>query len=117
MTLELLFARAAQGRVFLLLTAGGAALGLLLQLAGLLHRWNRFAGMAADALWAFSAGALVLLTALYTGTGLRMYGLLGLLIGLALYRAGVYPLVRGLAGLVQKMFSPQAGKRPTDAES
>lgn len=104
MTLEVLFARAAQGQAFLLLAAGGAALGGLLQLAGLLHRVWRPAGMAADVLCALGAALLLLWAAFVTGSGLRAYAVLGLLVGLALYRAGVQPMVRGAARMAQKLF-------------
>lgn len=104
MTLEVLFARAAQGQAFLLLAAGGAALGGMLQLAGLLHRLWRPAGMAADVLCALAAGCMLLGAAFVTGSGLRAYALLGLLVGLALYGAGVRPVVCGTARLVQKLF-------------
>lgn len=104
MTLEVLFARAAQGQVFLMLAAGGAALGALLQLAGLLHRRWRAAGMAADGLCVLAGTALVLLAVFRAGSGLRAYGLLGLLTGIALYRAGVQGLLEVLCRLVQKLF-------------
>lgn len=104
MTLEVLFARAAQGRAFLLLAAGGALLGGLLQAAGLLHRAWRVAGLAADALCVLTAAGLVLWAAFVTGSGLRAYALLGLLVGLTLYRAGVQPLAAGAVRLVQKLF-------------
>lgn len=117
MTLEVLFARAAQGQAFLLLLAGGVALGLLLQLAGFAHRWNRAAGMAADVLCAAALMALVLLTALATGTGLRLYGLLGLCIGLLLYAAGIGPVVEKMMGFLRKSFHRKAGMAGIHAES
>ena len=107
MTLEALFARAAQGQAFLLLAGGGVALGALLQLAGALHRVWRMAGLAADVLWVLGAAALVLYTVFQAGTGLRLYALLGLLTGLALYRAGVQPLVSAAARRMQKLFPPR----------
>lgn len=103
-TLELLFARAAQGEAFLLLTAGGAAAGMLLQLAGAMHRVSRAAGMAADVVCALACAALLMLGVYRTGDGLRGYALLGLLTGLALYRAGVQPLTEGAARRLQKLF-------------
>lgn len=107
MTLELLFARAAQGHTFLLLAAGGAALGLLLQLSGALQRVCRPLGMALDALCALGAGGLVWWTALETGSGLRGYAALGLLTGLTLYASGIGPLVTGMGRRLQKLFRPR----------
>lgn len=101
-TLELLFARAAQGQTFLLMAAGGAALGVLLQAANLLHRRSRAAGAAADVLFALLAAALLMLS-VRMGGGLRGYALLGVLLGLALYRAGAEPLVTGLMQVAKKL--------------
>lgn len=101
-TLEVLFARAAQGRTFLLTAAGGAALALVLHAAGLLHRRSRIAGTAADVLFALLALGLLLLS-VQTGGGLRGYALLGLLLGLTLYRAGVQPLAEALLRAVKKL--------------
>lgn len=103
-TLELLFARAAQGETFLLLAAGGAAAGLLLQLAGLLHRLSRAAGMAADAACVLVCAGLLMLAVFRSGDGLRGYALLGLLTGILLYRAGVQPLTEWAAQGLQKLF-------------
>lgn len=102
-TLEVLFARAAQGRTFLLMAAGGAALGLALQAAGLLHRRSRTAGAAADILCAV-LGAALLLKSVQVGGGLRGYALLGVVLGLLLYRAGVQPLIAGLLRAAKKLF-------------
>lgn len=104
MTLEVLFARAAQGQAFLLLAAAGVALGVLLHFAGLLHRACRPLGMAADVLCALAAAGMVLLVALSSGSGLRAYALLGLCVGLALERAGLHPLMEGAVRLAQKLF-------------
>lgn len=104
MTLELLFARAGQGQSFLLLAAGGAVWGLLLQLAGALRRMWRPLGMAADVLCALAAGAMLWWAAFRSGSGLRGYALLGLLTGLTLEWAGLRPLLSGMARAVQKLF-------------
>ncbi|MBQ2954191.1 MAG: hypothetical protein IJE07_11735 [Clostridia bacterium] len=86
--LEVLFARAAQGRTFMLLLAGGLALGLLTLLSSWLHRRARWLGIAADALCAAAMGGLLLGGTLLSGDGLRLYALLGVLLGAALSRAG-----------------------------
>ena len=93
MTLEVLFAKAHQPRTFLLMLLCGAAAGLLIHLACFLHRRSRILGMAADLLIAFGlAGALGWIL-LFSGEGLRLYGLLGLCIGGTLYTAGVGPIL------------------------
>ena len=50
MTLEVLFAQANQGRTFLLMLLCGAAMALLVHLAGYLHRVSALWGGAADLL-------------------------------------------------------------------
>lgn len=102
--LETLFARAAQGQAFLLVAAGGVLLGLLLTGAGALYRISRAAGMAADALCALLGAGLVLGAAFFAGDGLRLYALLGLLMGVLLCRAGLCPLAEGIAHGLQKLF-------------
>ncbi len=102
--LEMLFARAAQGRVFLLLMAGGLLLGLLLTAAGALYRWSRVAGMVADLLCALAAAGLVMTAAFLAGDGLRLYGLLGLAVGVLLYRCGVQPAAAGVLRLCWRLF-------------
>jgi len=81
MTLEVLFAKASQGRTFLLLMLCGFIAGALIHLSGRLHRVNRLLGLAADFMCAvlLTAGAAHIL--LHSGEGLRLYGLLGLCIG------------------------------------
>jgi len=88
MTLEVLFAQAQQGRTFLLMLLCGAAMGLAVQLAGLLHQRNRWWGMAADLLCALLLALALGAILLRSGEGLRLYGLLGLCIGALLYIAG-----------------------------
>lgn len=117
MTLEVLFARTAQVQAFLLLTAAGMALGAAVHLAGWLHGNWRLAGMLADVLSAAGATAAAAYVAFLTGSGLRLYGLLGLCMGAALYTFGAGPVVSALARLAGKVFSSPAGKRDSRAES
>lgn len=93
MTLEVLFAQAAQGRTFLLMLLLGAALALLVHLCGFLHRVSRWLGMAADLLCALGLAAALGWILLHSGEGLRLYGLLGGCVGAALYAAGIAPIV------------------------
>ena len=93
MTLEVLFAQSGQGRTFLLMVLTGAALALGVQLAGFLHRASRLLGMAADLICAAGLALALAQILLRSGEGLRLYGLLGLCIGGALYAAGPGPVV------------------------
>lgn len=102
--LEMLFARAAQGRIFLLVAAGGVLLGLLLTGAGALYRVSRAAGMAADVLCALLGAAMVLGAAFLSGDGLRLYALLGLVTGVLLCRAGLCPLGAWTLRAAKKLF-------------
>ena len=100
MTLEVLFAKASQGRTFLLMLLCGVAMGLAVQLAGFLHRASRPLGMAADLLCA--AGLALGWILLFSGEGLRLYGLLGLCIGGAAYAAGIGPALDWFSRKVTK---------------
>ena len=93
MTLEVLFAQAGQCRTFLLMVLLGAAMALLVHLSGRILRRNRWFGMAADLLCAVGLALALGQVLLSSGEGLRGYGLLGLLIGGALYAAGLAPAV------------------------
>ncbi|MGN0778760.1 MAG: spore cortex biosynthesis protein YabQ [Aristaeellaceae bacterium] len=107
MMLENLFAQAVQAQLFLWLMAGGLGLGALHQLSRALRRRSRMAGLAGDVLTALTLGLVLLWTLTRFGTGLRAYGLLGLVLGLALYLAGVSPLMsavgQGAARLGSRM--------------
>ncbi|MGN1020805.1 MAG: hypothetical protein ACI4O7_10625 [Aristaeellaceae bacterium] len=120
MMLENLFAQAGQEQAFLWLTAGGFVLGLLTQLSGALGRMSRAAGLLGDGLAALAAGVMALGVLIRFGGGLRAYGLLGLLIGLLLYWAGVSRLIgalgRAAAGLIRRMKKTPSPKEGFPAE-
>ena len=121
MTIELLFAKASQGRTFLLMVLLGAALSLVVQLVGFLHQQKPWLGLAADLLCALVLALGMVQILLTSGEGLRLYGLLGLFIGGAVYAAGIAPglgwIIRHLQRRMHKNFSPQpAGKRPPSEE-
>lgn len=117
MTLETLFAQAGQSRAFLLLMAGGVLLGAILEGAELARKKSKLLGGALDAASACLMVLMILHATLLSGGGLRIYALLGLLIGLLLYDAGVRRVVAALVKRGQKTFGPKAGMRPADAES
>lgn len=93
MTLEVLFAQAAQGRTFLLMLLCGTGLALAVHLCGFLHRANHWLGMAADLLCVLGLALALGQILLGSGEGLRLYGLLGLCIGGTLYAGGLAPAV------------------------
>ena len=112
MTLELLFAQPRQGHTFLLMVLCGLALGAGILLAGWVHRRNRPLGMAADLLIALLAAAATGAILLQSGEGLRLYALLGLCIGGAVYAAGIGPLFRWLADTLCRPRRPKGDSRP-----
>ena len=116
MTLELLFLKAGQGRTFLTMVLLGAGMALLVHLAGALHQWKPWLGMAADVLLASGLALAVGQLILLSGEGLRLYGLLGLMIGGALYAAGAAPAVQWLLSLSKIFSRPPAGTSPPPAE-
>ena len=102
MTLEVLFAQALQGRTFLLMVLCGAAMGLLAHLSSWLHGVKRWLGMTADLLCALALTLALGWILLHSGEGLRLYGLLGLCIGGALYAAGIAPILGFLRGIIAR---------------
>lgn len=106
MTLEVLFAQANQGRTFLLMLLCGAVMGGLIQLGGLVHRVSPLLGLAADLLCAAGLALALGWILLRSGEGLRLYGLLGLCIGGALYAAGLAGPVRWLVSRLKKRPRP-----------
>ena len=106
MTLEVLFAKAGQCRTFLLMLLCGAAMGGCIHLAGWLHRINSWLGMTADLLCAFAFAAAVGWILLHSGEGLRLYGLLGLCIGGAIYAAGLAPAMGWVVRRLRRRRTP-----------
>ena len=115
MILENLFAQAAQGRTFLLMCLCGLLLGGLLHLSRALRRWRPWLGNAVDGLAAVLLGALALGVLLASGGGLRGYALLGLLIGAALYQAGLRHMIGGLFRQLRRPIHFLAEKFPRKA--
>lgn len=101
MTLENLFAQAAQGRTFLAMCVCGLLLGLMTQIARWLRGRKPWLGLLGDAAAALSLGPLMLGVLLRSGAGLRAYAALGLLIGLTLYAAGLGRLLARLERAVR----------------
>ena len=103
MTIEVLFAAAGQSRTFLLMALLGALVALLIHLSGCLHRFSRLLGMLADLLISllFALGSAWII--LRSGEGLRLYGLLGLCVGGALYAGGIAPAVDWLTRSLRRI--------------
>lgn len=102
MILENLFAQAAQGRTFLLMCVCGLLLGAMLHLSRALRGWRAWLGAAADILTALALGGMALAVMLVSGGGLRGYALLGLLLGAALYEAGLSRALTALGRLLTR---------------
>lgn len=119
MMLEALFAHQQQQQAFLSLVAWGLCLGLMFHAGALLRRFGLLRAIW-DALTAAAAAAMLFLVALRFHSGLRAYGLLGLLLGFCLYMAGLHPFFQGIGALfrkVQKNRRPKAGETAAVGES
>lgn len=92
--MERLFTLHAQETAFLSLLLGGVGLAAALHaLAWIRRRWRALA-VPADVLAALALLALLLWVTVGLAAALRLYSLLGLLLGMALCEAGIMPLVR-----------------------
>lgn len=100
MMLEALFAKQGQEQAFLALALCGWALGLLLHAGRWLRRRHRVVSIVWDVLTALAGLAMTLTVLLHLRTGLRGYGLLGLVTGLVLYLAGAFFVVEGFFRLI-----------------
>lgn len=100
--MERLFTLHAQETAFLALMLGGVALGALLRLLALLRRRCHALAVPADVLAALALLAMLLLTVVRLDAALRLHSLLGLMLGLALFEAGIFPLVRRLGRALGK---------------
>ena len=120
MILENLFAQAAQGRTFLLMCVCGLILGAMLHLSRALRQWKPWLGNACDVLTAALLGLMALAVLLESGSGLRGYALLGLLLGAALYQAGLSRLMEALCKPIRwiaQKFPPKGGNDAPSDES
>ena len=124
MILENLFAQAAQGRTFLQMCVCGLLLGAMLHLSRTLRGVRPWLGNLVDAAVAVLLGGSALWVLLGSGEGLRGYALLGLLIGAALYQAGVgravsriWKMLAGPLHFLMQKFQRQAGNDQSSDES
>lgn len=96
MMMEALFAQASQGQTFLLMCGCGLLLGGLIQLTGLMRQRWAWLGALGEGLGAAALGGAMLAVLCLSGEGLRLYGLLGLTLGVLTYRAGLGPVMHAL---------------------
>ena len=115
MILENLFAQAAQGRTFLMMCVCGLLTGAMLHLSRALRRQRPWLGNVIDLLTALLSGGSALIVLLRGGEGLRGYALLGLLIGAALYQAGLRYMIGGLFRQLRRPIHFLAEKFPRKA--
>ena len=103
MTLEVLFAQQGQAETFQRKVLLGAATPLPQTLGG---AWRHRHGMAdaADVLCALMLTFLALLVLIHSGEGLRLYALLGLLLGAVLWETGIRRIFRWIGKRLKKSF-------------
>lgn len=103
MTLEVLFAQQGQAETFLRMVLLGAAFALALTLGG---AWRHRHGLsdAADVLCALMLTLAALLVLIRSGEGLRLYALLGLLLGAVLWETGIRRILRWIGKRLKKSF-------------
>lgn len=89
MMLENLFAQAGQSRMFLQMCLLGLLAGLGSDMSRGLGRIHPMLGWLGDAALALGIALGVLIALIAGGSGMRLYALLGLAVGAALYHAGL----------------------------
>lgn len=120
MMLETLFAHQSQEQAFLSLMVCGLVLGLMLHIGTALRRSHGVLSGLWDVLTALAGAAMVFAVMLRYHDGLRAYGVLGILLGILLYLAGLAQPLQALGRLFQKykdLRRPKAGKTTPDDES
>ena len=100
--MELLFARAGQGRMFLWLFIGGMTCGVMAHAGDLLRRRHFWLAIASDALTALCAAGMLLCALALTGSGLRGYALAGLCLGFAAYQAGLKQVLSAIGRRISR---------------
>jgi len=115
MTLEVLFARAGQSAAFLRMCVCGLLLGAALQLSGWLHRHRPWLGNVWDAVWSVLLTLVVMAVMLLSGGGVRLYGLLGLILGASVYGAGFRHLFSALGRALGKFYGKRRARRQETA--
>ena len=118
--LETLFAHAVQKEIFLLALRWGVALGAVGQGLNWLRRCMPALRWMCDVLLAASGAAMLLGVTLHSGDGVRLYALLGMLLGVLLYTAGAGRVLeaagRSLHKIYEKFHIPKEGKPPARRE-
>ena len=112
--MERLFAVGEQREVFLLWLACGFVWGILMHGAEFVRKRTLHWGMIADAVSVTALLAMILTVLVHTHEGVRLYGLLGVAIGLLLYRSGLACLLQGAGTLLKKAFGRAASGRKNE---
>lgn len=94
----------------------GLLLGAALQLSGLLHRHKPWLGSVWDAVWSAALTLAVTAVMLLSGGGVRLYGLLGLILGAAVYGAGLRRLFSALGSALHNFYGKRRAHRQETAD-
>lgn len=100
--IEQLFAQQGQGKAFLVMLAGGMAVAALFHVATFVRKRWRFLAVPGDISVALALLTVLLMPFVTMDTPLRLYGLLGVALGAALYAAGMAPMAEALCRKVKK---------------
>lgn len=117
--LEVLFAHQSQEQAFLALLVCGLVLGLMLHAGAALRHSHILLGSLWDCLTALVCTLMLFGIMLHYHTGLRAYCVLGILLGLLLYLAGLAQPLQAIGRFFQKyknLLRPKAGKSISDDE-
>lgn len=109
--IETLFAQQAQGRAFLAMLLGGLVVAAVGHGASVLRRWRRWLAVPGDVLMALALLAALLYPMILLETPLRLYSLLGLALGGALYAAGIGPAAERFLRWMKKCVRSQPQKK------
>lgn len=100
--IEQLFAQQGQGKAFLVMLAGGMAVAALFHITTFVRKRWRFLAIPGDISVALALLTVLLMPFVTMDTPLRLYGLLGVALGAALYAAGMAPMAESLLRRVKK---------------
>ena len=103
--LEVLFVHAGQGQTFLRMALCGLIFGAALQARRALRRRLYAPHILWDLIPTAILAGCIFAVMLESGEGLRLYGLLGLVIGLTLYAAGIWQAIEWIKNRLKNIHS------------